>query len=182
MATTPATHPQPNPPFGVVTLNGLQFIERPQIFTTDITIHSTNQVFTNQRLTLPRVADFLLKGLTRDILIGNPNAGQELSQDRRFRFRMVSAEGTVWFFTGGLGIFDDRVVDTLCFGSAQFPYMLIPPIPVDASGSLIYEVEDLGAPTGAPANYYPYTIYFAFHGSLLIPAETATVVHAHQGA
>lgn len=165
-------------PFGVITLDGVSYIERPQIFSVQNTITQPFQVFTNQRLTLPGIADFLLKGLTRDILIANPVLGEDKSQDRRFRFRLVNAEGSTWFFSGGLGIFDDRVVDALCFGSGQFPYMLIPPVPVHASGSLIYEVEDIGefgtGPEPVPPNYYPYTIHFAFHGSLLIPANTAT--------
>jgi hypothetical protein len=86
-----------------------------------------------------------------------------------------NAEGSTWFFSGGLGVFDDRIVDTLCFGSGQFPYMLVPPIPVHASGSLIFEVEDM-RPLVDPLNqinpYFPYTIQFGFHGSLLIPANT----------
>ena len=96
------------------------------------------------------------------------------SVDRRFRFKLNNAEGSNWFFSGGLGVLDDRVVDTLCFGSGQFPYMLIPPIPVHASGSLIFEVEDM-RPLVDPLNqinpYFPYTIQFGFHGSLLILAN-----------
>ena len=52
--------------------------------------------------------------------------------------------------------------------------MLIPPIPVHASGNLILEIEDIGAFGNQPVetDYYPYTIYMGFHGSYLIPANT----------
>ena len=178
--TPMATAPQPIPEgfVGVITVDGKQYIERPQIFSLELPITQANQVYTNQRLTLPGIADFLLKGLTRDILSppGPLGPHPDQSRDRRFRFRLVNAEGSTWFFSGGLGIFDDRVVDALCFGSGQFPYMLIPPIPVHASGSLIFEVEDLGIFGNQPVEplYYPYTIHFGFHGSLLIPPASKT--------
>src|SRR5215472_1254092 len=157
-------------PYGVVTLDGLQYIERPQIFTLDLTVTQPFQVFTNQRLTMPGVANFLLKGLTRDITI--PPGDWPASNDRRFRFKLTNAEGSTWFFSGGLGIFDDRVIDTACFGTGQFPYPLIPPVPVHASGTLIFEVEDMGV-WFPPAGALPYTIHFGFHGSYLIPVEQA---------
>jgi len=165
------------PSYGVITLDGVTYIEHPQIFTLELPVTTAGQIFTNQRLTLPGTADFLLKGLSRDILLGSNWSPTYISQsqDRRFRFRLNNAEGSNWFFSGGLGIFDDRVVDTLCFGSGQFPYMLVPPIPVHAAGSLIFEVEDI-RPLVDPLNqislYFPYTIQFGFHGSLLIPANT----------
>jgi hypothetical protein len=163
------------PTYGVITLDGVQYIERPQIFALELPITVPFQVYTNQRLTMPGVADFLLKGLTRDTLVpGPPNVGDDQSQDRTFRFRLNNAEGSTWFFSGGLGIFDDRVVDTLCFGLAQFPYPVIPPIPVHANGTLLFEVEDIGV-FGKPMDpdYYPYTIYFGFHGSYLTPVNPA---------
>ena len=170
-----AVHAPVRNPYGVITLDGVTYLERPQIFSLELPIAAAYEVHTNLRLTLPGVADFLLKGLTRDILIPNPGVGELQSQDRRFRFRLNNAEGTTWFFSGGLGIIDDRVIDSLCFGSAQFPYMLIPPIPVHASGSLIFEVEDIGIFAASQPNYYPYTIYFGFHGSYLIPANPPNI-------
>src|SRR6516165_6576137 len=152
-----------HPTYGQITLDGVSYLERPQIFSYQLTVNQTDseKVFDNQRLTLPGVADFLLKGLSREILVpasvsfpGQFQPGAVVSTDRRFRFRMNNAEGSTWFFSGGLGIFDDRVIDTLCFGSAQFPYMLVPPVPVHSSGSLLFEVED--AFTGG---FYPYTIH-----------------------
>lgn len=154
-----------NQAFGVITLDGQQYIERPQIFPYEVTVLSPGQVFTNLRLTMPGIANFLLKGLSRDVT----RPGAPTSQDRRFRFRMLNTEGSTWFFSSGLGIFDDRVVDALIFGSAQFPFPLIPPVPVNSNGSLFFEVEDMALSAGI-VNYVPYTIYFAFHGSYLIPA------------
>lgn len=161
--------------FGLITLDGVDYIERPQVFCLEVYIAERYQTYTNLRLTLPGVADFLLKGLTRDTLIppGIPDPTHPQNQDRRFRFRVLNGEGSTWFFSGGLGLFDDRVIDTLCFGSAQFPYPLIPAVPVHASGSLIFEIEDLGVFGGSnDPDYYPYTIYLAFHGTYLIPANT----------
>lgn len=150
--------------YGQVVVDGINYIERHQLFVVDVDITTPQQTMTNLRLTLPGVTDFLLKGLSRDITIPN----SPISHNRLFRFRLVNSEATTWFFTGGLGIFDDRVVDTLCFGSGQFPWPVIPPVPVHATGSLVFEIEDIQAlPTGMPA--YPYTIHLGFHGAYLIP-------------
>lgn len=145
--------------FGVITLDGVDYIERPQIFPYEVQITSPGQVITNLRLTMPGIANFLLKGLSRDCIAGG------VSSDRRFRFRMLNSEGSVWFFSSGLGIFNDRVVDPLIFGSAQFPFPIMPPVPVSASSSLFLEFEDMGLPGGS----VPYTICLAFHGAYIIP-------------
>lgn len=168
--TPPQQANSPAPPvYGQVVVDGLSYIERPQLFVVDVQIDVPGQVLTGQRLTLPGVADFLLKGLSRVVLApGAPN----IIQDRLFRFRLVNAEGTTWFFTGGLGIFDDRVLSPLCFGSGQFPFPLIPPVPVHANGSLIFEVEDAVPQPAFPTNY-PYVIHLGFHGAYLIPAVGA---------
>lgn len=159
-----ANAPQ-TPVYGQVVVDGLSYIERPQLFVADVQIGVQGQVLTGLRLTIPGVADFLLKGLSRVILSA---ASPSAPQDRLFRFRIVNAEGTTWYFTGGLGIFDDRVISPLCFGSGQFPFPLIPPVPVHANGSLIYEVEDMTLTTG-PQDF-PYTVHIGFHGAYLIPA------------
>jgi hypothetical protein len=56
----------------------------------------------------------------------------------------------------------------MCFGTAQFPYPLIPPIRFHASSDMRMEIEDVG---NNQATNFPYVIYFAFHGSLLIPLD-----------
>jgi hypothetical protein len=155
--------PAPPPAYGVITLDGQRYIERPQLFVAEVQVNSQKQVFTNLRLTLPGVADFLLKGLSKETKqLTNPDVTGYL-----FRFRIVNAEGSTWFFSGGLGILDDRVISTLCFGSGQFPWPLIPPINIHANGSLIYEIEDTGL---KDPSTYPYIIYLGFHGAYLIPA------------
>lgn len=155
-------------PYGVITLGGIQYVERFQVFVTEVIISAPSQVITNQRLTLPGVADFLLKGLTRDFSVaGNPD-----SEPDNFRFRMINSEGTTWFTTGGLGVFDDRAIDDMCFGSGQIPFPLIPPVPIHSTGTIVYEVEDLGFRQNLPA-HFPYTIHFGWQGSYLFPAEEA---------
>lgn len=151
--------------YGMITLDGQDYIERHQVFVLDVLVSTQFQVLTNQRLTLPGVANFLLKGLTRDF--SNLAFGPD-SEQNFVRFRLVNFEGTTWFTTGGLGIIDDRVFDPLCFGTGQFPFPLIPPIPIHSTGSLIFEVEDLGA---RPTQFYPYTLHLGFHGTYLFPPE-----------
>lgn len=162
MATSTTSLASSLQPYGVVTLDGQQYVERFQLFVADVTVSQPKQVFTNQRLTLPGIANFLLKGLCRDIT----QPGLPDSQDEAFRFRLYNSEGTTWYFAGGLGVFDDRVFDNLCFGSGQFPYMLVPPVPVHASGSLIYELEDMGFRS---IGDYPYIVHLGFVGAYLIP-------------
>lgn len=142
--------------YGVVTIDNQQYIERAQVFPANLDITANLQVLTSQRVTLPGVANFLLKGLTREVTVSG------VSSSRRFRFRLGNSDGTTWYMAGGLGATTDRVVDTLCFGTGQFPYPVIPPIPYSAGANIMFEVEDL-------SNNAPYTINFAFHGAYLIP-------------
>lgn len=145
--------------FGVITLDGVQYIERPQVFPYEVQITQPGQVITNLRLTMPGISNFLLKGLGRDCIANG------VSIDRRFRMRMLNSEGSTWFFSSGLGIFNDRVVDPLIFGSAQFPFPIIPPVPVSASSSLFLEFEDMNLPGGT----VPYLICLAFYGAYIVP-------------
>lgn len=142
--------------YGVVTIDGQQFIERAQIFPQDLQITTNFQILTQQRVTLPGVANFLLKGLTREVTVNGA------SDSRRFKFRIGNSDGSTWYFAGGIGSTTDRVIDTCCFGSGQFPFPMIPPVPYSAGANILFEVEDI---SGAA----PYTINFAFHGSYLIP-------------
>jgi hypothetical protein len=144
--------------YGVVTIDGQQYIERAQIFPATLSVTTAFQVLAGQRVTLPGVANFLLKGLTREV---TQNGG---SVNNRFRFRLGNSDGTTWYISGGLGATSDRVVDTLCFGSGQFPFPVIPPIPYSAGANIMYEVEDL-------SGVVPYVINFGFIGSYLIPVQ-----------
>lgn len=152
-------------PYGQVVVDGQPYIERHQVFVFDQQIDTPDQQVTGLRLTLPGVANFLLKGLGRDFTV----PGDFVSHNRIFRFRLINSEGTTWFFAGGLGLFDDRVFDSLCFGNAQFPFPIIPPVPVHANGSLVFEIQDIGALAGVPGAY-PYILHLAFYGNYLIPA------------
>ena len=145
--------------YGTVTIDGQQYIERAQVFPATLDITANLQIFTQQRVTLPGVANFLLKGLTREVTVSG------ISSSRRFRFRLGNSDGTTWYFSGGIGATTERVIDTLCFGTGQFPFPLIPPIPYSAGANIMYEVEDYSGQA-------PYSINFAFHGSYLIPVAT----------
>ena len=147
--------------FGVITIDNQQYIERAQIFPLDFQVTQNYGVYVGQRLTLPGVANYLLKGLTRETTINGASAAV------RFKFKLGNSDGTTWYFSGGIGAPDDRVLDINCFGTGQFPFPLIPPIPYSAGGSINFEVQDI---SGAA----PYTISFAFHGSYLIPVASAT--------
>jgi hypothetical protein len=148
--------------YGVITIDGQQYIERVQIFPQDVIVNQNYQLLTQQRVTLPGVANFLLKGLTREVTINGASANM------RFKFRLGNSDGTTWYFAGGIGATTDRVIDTLCFGTGQFPYPVIPPIPYSAGANIMYEIEDLTGAAGAT----PYVINMAFHGSYLIPVAS----------
>jgi len=148
--------------YGVVVIDGVQYIERAQIFPATVNVNQNFQVLTQLRIALPGVANFLLKGLTREVTVNG------VSTPVRFKFRLGNSDGGVWYFSGGLGAPSNRVIDSCCMGTGQFPYPLIPPIPYSASASIQYEVEDVSG--GAGAN--PYVINFGFHGAYLIPTQT----------
>ena len=81
---------------------------------------------------------------------------------RRFRFKLGNSDGATWYSASGVGGTTDRVLDTLIFGSGQFPFALIPPLFYSANANIQYEVEDV-------SNVVPYTIFFNFIGSYLLP-------------
>jgi hypothetical protein len=145
--------------YGVVTIDGQQYVERAQIFPMDLSVTTNYQILTQQRVTLPGVANFLLKGLTRETTVNG------VSTAIRFKFRLGNSDGSTWYISGGVGSTTERSLDTLCFGSGMFPYPLIPPIPYSAGANIVFEVEDI---SGAA----PYVINFAFHGAYLIPVAS----------
>ena len=129
-ATVPAKQALP---WGAITLDGRVYMEQPQIYVFDQQIDFPYEILDSLRMSLPGVADFLLKGLTRDVTLPGRPGG---SVDQGFRFRLWNAEGNPWYFGGGLGVFSERVIDTMCFGTAQFPYPLIPPVRYPATGDM----------------------------------------------
>ena len=145
--------------YGVVTIDGQQYVERAQIFPLDLDITTNYQILTQQRVTLPGVANFLLKGLTRETTVNG------VSTAIRFKFRFGNSDGATWYISGGVASTTERALDTLCFGSGMFPYPIIPPVPYSAGANIIFEVEDI-------SGLAPYTINFAFHGAYLIPVAS----------
>lgn len=144
--------------FGRVTINGKDYIERVQSFPVELTVTVALSVITQQRVALPGVANFLLKALARETVIaGVPTV-------RRFRFKLGNSDGSTWYSAAGNGGTTDRVLDSLIFGSGQFPYALTPPIFYSANSSINFEVEDVGGVAGVP-----YTIFMHFIGSYLLP-------------
>ena len=143
--------------YGTVTINGKTYIEREQTFPLEVTV---SVALSTQRLSLalPGTADFWLKILTRETVVAGASAA------RRFKFRLGNSEGSTWYQSGGNGGTTDNVIDTLLFGSGQFPFVLTPYIFYSASGSIPMVIEDV-------SNNVPYTIYFAFRGSYLLPAQ-----------
>lgn len=146
--------------FGEVVIDGQKYIERAQIFPAELDITTANyQNPILSRVTLPGVANFLLKGLTREVTVNG------LSDARRFKFRWGNSDGTTWYVSGGIGSTTERSIDTLCFGSGMFPYAIVPGIPYSAGANIMFEVEDI---SGLP----PYSIFFSFHGAYLIPVAS----------
>lgn len=145
--------------YGDVNIDGQRYIERYQVFGYEQAITVNNQLLTSLSVKLPGVANFLLKGLTRTVLVsGAPSTA------RPFRFRLGNSDGMVWYQSGGVGGTNDRILDSLVFGNGQFPYVPIPYIFYTANAAINFEIEDVSAAQ-------PYTIYFGFHGSYLIPAS-----------
>ena len=150
--------------FGVVTMDGQDYIERIQVFPVTFSVTQQYQVSTGQRVTLPGVANFRLKGLTREVIQNGATVAL------RFAFRLGNSDGTTWYFSGGLGETTDRVIDTCCFGTGAFPFPLTPPLSYSAGSNIMFEIEDLG--TYQEPTFVPYTINLAFHGSYLIPVTS----------
>jgi hypothetical protein len=149
--------------YGVVEIDGQQYVERAQVFPADVNVTTNFQVLTQQRVTLPGVANFLLKGLTRETTAAG------VSTAVRFKFRLGNSDGQTWYISGGVGASTDRAIDTAVFGSGQFPYPIIPPIPYSAGANIVFEIEDVSGSATAT----PYVINIAFHGAYLIPVGTA---------
>lgn len=143
--------------FGIVEINGKQYVERTVIIPDVVTITSNNQVLTGRSIVLPGTAMFWLKGLTRGVIAANVP-----STTKPFLFKFGNSDGSTWYTANGVGGTTDRVLDSLIFGDAKFIYPVVPHIIFSETGSINYEIEDLSASV-------PYTIYLAYHGSWLFP-------------
>ena len=155
-----------------ITINKQQYTERLQVFGATVTVSAPYQI-TLGRLILPGVNNFLLKGLTAEALLNlDPYPGEPGAipnpNGLPWKFKLGNSESGIWYFSGGIGASDERVIDSSVFGTGQYPYPLIQPILFSAGASILYEVEDAaGLPVG-----FTYTIFMGFHGSYLTPATT----------
>lgn len=140
-----------------ITLGNQTFITRYQEFPFEQAITVNNQTLLNQRLVLPGVAPFMLTELKRITI----NGGAEVS--RRFKFRFGNTDGGLWYAQAGVGGSNDRIVDTLIFGNAQFPKVISPGIVYQPSASIMMEIEDISGNA-------PYTISMSFGGWYLLMA------------
>lgn len=140
--------------YGTVSIGGKTFIEREQSFPLVVTTLG-NQNIIRQSLVLPGTADLWLKSLTRE----TTQAGASASF--RFLFRLGNSDGSTWYQSGGNGGTTDLVIDTLIFGSGQFPFVLNPYIYYGASSSILLQFQ--------PLTNDVYNIYCNFRGSYLIP-------------
>lgn len=143
--------------YGMVQIGNKTFAEREQTFPLEVTVTVGLSVI-KANVQLPGTADFWLKSLTRETVAAGASAA------RRFRFRLGNTDGATWYQAGGVGGNTDRVIDTLMFGNGQFPFVVCPYIYYSASASILTEIEDIGG-----GGLVPYTIFFAFRGSYLIP-------------
>lgn len=147
-------------PYGTVVIGGQTFIERYQEFSLVVSITSNGQQYKTP-LTLPGTADFWLKSLKRTVLAGAP---AEPTTNCPFTFRLGNSDGSTWFQSGGAGGTTDQVLDSLLFGTAQFPKVINPYIYYGASSNILINLTDV-------SNNSPYTIYFSFEGSYLLPTS-----------
>lgn len=141
---------------GQVVIDGKTYTKRHQVIPFEVPITVNGQIVT-PTLTLPGIAMFMLRGLTREVLAANLPV-----TNRRFKFRLGNSDGGIWYTAGGIGNNPDRVIDSLMFGNGQFPYVLDPFVLFSVSASIKLEIEDLSL-------NQPYTIFFGFQGAWLLP-------------
>ena len=141
--------------YGLIEIDGKAYVERWQLFNKRVTVTAALSL-NNATLTLPGVANWWLKGLTRETVVSGASAA------RRFLFRLGNSDGSTWYNSGGVTGADDRTLDTLMFGDGRFPVPIIPAIFYGENASINMEIQDV-------SNNVPYDIYFTFHGSYLIP-------------
>lgn len=153
--------------FGEVTIQGKRYTERYQEFPVEVAVTTNLQVIPNQRFTLPGVANFLLKQLTRKVYASIAGVITDVTGTYPFKFKFGNSDGSTWYVGAGIGSLVDRVIDSCIFGTGQFPLTLVPYVFFTSGASMMYEVEDVS--NIATTNHY--TIYIGLIGSYLIPME-----------
>jgi len=144
-----------NLPYGVVEIAGKQYLERWQIIPFQLTVSVDGYTNPTISIQLPGTYDFRLKALTRETIVNGE------AVERRFLSRIGNTDGGQWY-AQGVGGGTDRVLDTLLYGNAQFPYPVIPTIFFSRNGAILLDFQDI-------SNDAPYIINFGFHGAYLIP-------------
>lgn len=144
--------------YGVITIDGKNYVERWQILPFDLTISGATYVNTSIQINFPGGYDFRMKALTRSV---TNSSGADVTAASRFKCRIGNSDGGVWY-SQGIGGNTDRVIDTLMFGNAAFPYVIIPSLYYTKNGAILMELETV-------TNMDTQIIHFAFHGSYLIP-------------
>jgi hypothetical protein len=152
-----------NPIYGVVSVNGVQYLERWQVLPFQQNVITNAQVIAPIKIPLPGVYDFVLKGITRAIIV--TATGVDVTSSVRFMVKFGNTDGAIWYSQGGNGGTTDRVVDSLICGNGQFPYPVLPALYYGKNAAINLEIQDISLTATAA----PYTINFAFHGSYLIP-------------
>lgn len=141
--------------YGIVEINGKRYTERFQTIPAQITVSGTTLV--NGAVVLPGESKFWLKGLTREVVAGGAPV-----TDRRFLFKLGNSDGSIWYSSApnAIGGTSDLVLDSLLFGTGQFPFIVVPHLIYSETASITYQYQSIAGAT-------PYTIYMAFHGSYL---------------
>lgn len=147
--------------YGIVQIGNQTFIERFKVFSTIVNVTSNGQIQPSLSLALPAVANFWLKGLSRVIIKAN---AEVTNGSCPFMFRFGNSDGNIWYNSGGTGGTSDYTIDSNIFGSAKFPYPIIPHALFYLNGSIPFQVQDI-------SNNASYDIHIGFHGSYLLPAN-----------
>lgn len=138
----------------IITIKGRNYVARYVELPFEQAISSGLQLVPNARLVMPGVAPFLLRGLKGTTLVGG------VVTARAFKFRFGNTDGGIWYAQAGQGGTNDRILNSLIFGTGQFPKVIDPPIIFQPSASIPMEFEDV-------SNNAPYTISLSFEGCWL---------------
>lgn len=141
-----------------IEIQGIMYIPRVVDIPANVSVTVANSLQQNLRVILPNVGKVMVNGLTREVLDAS---GAPVT--RRFKFKWGMTDGGVQFTAAGVGIANDRVVDSLMFGNGQFPRAVIPAPIFEPGSTIAYEVEDISGTV-------PYTIHFNFVCMFLIRA------------
>jgi hypothetical protein len=145
--------------YGLVEIGGRRYAERFGVITHQVTVATDGADYPFSIL-LPGIGDFWLKGLTRGTV-----SAAGASTANRFLFRLGNSDAASNYMVAGTGGTTDLALDTLVFGTGQFPFVITPHIVISSNGSINGLVRDISRAGTS------YIIHFAFHGSFLEPLQ-----------